>query len=252
MERDPGRNYFQKASRLKIMELLVQNLSWIIFVIAIITHKKIFSCVIALIVMLLVVVVKWFRRNYQGLAEENRREEFWENSFKTRTSSQRNDNYYNNDEKEGLYKAFVNIFESSLFSTVIAEKMLKRNRIKNMLMVTIYIAISAIAIFTDEYYIAAISILLILFIIGDWLVLLRYASNVQKIHVKIREMFEDGLSGEKFNEKEKQCDALIIVMEYEVNIAQNCIMLNSSIFKQINDSLSLEWKELKKKYGIMQ
>lgn len=173
-------------------------------------------------------------------AEDKRRQDFFSSAFNVNLIHQQTDGYYNNDFKDPIKRMAAQVLENSLFSKEIALRMARRERVK----VTVYALIWIVLLHnrrTDLGWIVAASqaifseqILSKLFRL-EWLRI-----RFEKTFDDVFRLFQAKPSVAQFN-----AHALDALSMYETSKANAGITLSSTIFDDLNPTLSTEWDKVK-------
>jgi len=173
-------------------------------------------------------------------AEDKRRQDFFSSACNVNLIHQQTDGYYNNDFKDPIKRMAAQVLENSLFSKEIALRMARRERIK----VVVYALIWLVLLLnrrTDLGWIVAASqaiyseqILSKLFRL-EWLRI-----RFEKTFDDVFRLFQTKPSVAQFN-----AHALNALSMYETAKANAGITLSSTIFDDLNPTLSTEWDKVK-------
>jgi hypothetical protein len=176
-------------------------------------------------------------------AERNRRDDFFDNSLSTKLSIENTEEYYSNDNvSPGIEKMGVNSFENSFFSKEVSKQMLPPLVYKSIAVIIIFLIL---ALFTDrEILSTALQALLPLTILQQTIRLFLYNKRVNDVFKKYQSIFSVTTDGNK------QLLIIHTMTSYETVLSWACIKLDSKIFNKLNDSLTIQWEQLKKKYSI--
>ncbi|MFD2585497.1 hypothetical protein ACFSQJ_01070 [Croceitalea marina] len=176
-------------------------------------------------------------------AELQRKNDFMDNSLKTKLADTNSNEYYTNDDiSNGVYKMGVNCFENSFFTKNITSKMLTKQIIYT---IVIWIVLwSVILTAPNNVFVEVILLALPFSVANDLRKLCRLNKDVETVFTNFKNIFSAT--------KKSKIEPLIIdnVISYEKSISYNSIPLNSKIFDELNDELSMEWNNIKKEYKI--
>lgn len=208
--------------------------------------------ILSILSIIILSVLKYITAYYQEKGESNRRNDFIDNSFGTKLSLDSSIGYYDNDEiNNGLYKALVNLFENSYFSLQVTNVMKNKIIIKNVILLII-LSISCIyGLSNSSLGLPLLQLFLSKYFIEDLIVLFNYNSKVETIFDNVKSIFDEGLfdkpdiSSNIINGK-----VIKILIDYETNISNSKLLLDSKIFNQLNDELTSKWSAIKNKYSI--
>ena len=178
------------------------------------------------------------------MAEAKRRDDFFDNSLSIQLAEANSEGYFSNEHlSHGILKMGVNNFENSFFSKKVSEKMLRPLLIKSAVVLFLFLAL---AIFTDREILATVLQLVLPFtILQQTIRLLLYNKRIKDVFKHYQKIFSTTT-----NDKKEQ---LIIhnMTSYETTLSWACIKVDSKLFDEMNDELSKDWEEIKKKYYII-
>lgn len=184
--------------------------------------------------------------------EDKRRVHLLTNSFDVPLDNERTHKYYNNGLEPSLLKLGANIFENSLFAERVTHEMVKKERIKIVAFVIVFIA--ALLFRTTE--IELISILAQTLFAGT---LIPAYIRLEVLHSKNKAIYEclydifllhqqdssDG-SGKRLSAKLLDC-----FVKYESAKAYSGVKQDSDIFRKINPGVTQEWEDIKQRLDIV-
>ena len=177
------------------------------------------------------------------IVETKRRNDFFDNSLQTRLSEENSKGYFSNDNiAPGIKKMGVNCFENVYFSKSVTKKMLKPMLLKLVLVMILFLCA---AFFTNHYILIFLLQLVLPFTIVQQSVrVFIYNNRLEAIFNKFQHIFSSTSDGHQTQ--------LIIhnMTSYESNQAWACIKLDSKLFDEMNNELSIKWEEIKLKYII--
>lgn len=177
------------------------------------------------------------------LAEAKRREDFFDNSLNTQLAENNSEKYFSNENlNHGVIKMGVNNFENCFFSKSVSGKMLTPMLLKSALVLALFLAL---ALFTDrETLTTALQLALPFTILLQTIRLFLYNKRMKDVFKTYQRIFSSTVDGKK--------EHLIIgnMTNYEIILSWACIKLDSKLFDKMNDDLSAQWEDLKKKYNI--
>lgn len=248
----PQSDYFKMAVKINNFS---NTLFWIIFALSILfTLSDSSICINAVSILSLIMLffLDMLTKYYQCKGDFNRRKDFIDNSFGTKFSIKSSISYYDNEEiNQGLLKALVNVFENSFFSLNVTNEMKKQALFKNTIMFIIVIACAFYGFSNNSLALPILQLFLSKYFVEDMLILYKYNSKVESIFNNITNMFSNELFNNKLNVNLVHANIIHMLIEYEVNIANSNIFLDSKIFNRLNTELTNEWSIIKKKYGIV-
>ncbi len=176
-------------------------------------------------------------------AEFNRKDDFIDNSFKTKISDKNSTGYFSNENiVDGIIKFGVNCFENSFFTKNISSKMLAKESIKSTVVFSLFILIATLG--EKELFITLLQIVLPLSIIQQTIKLLVLNLRVKKVFSNFKQIFSSV-------HKTKR-NSLIIdnVLNYEKTLSWASILLDSKTFDKLNPELTIEWERIKSEHGL--
>lgn len=249
---DTVKNYFEKVTR-------VNRWSNFLFWISIICSFSIFFSnnvplvnYLLNIVFIITTVIYFLISNYLILfllreAQAKRRINFLSNSLGVKLDDEETNLYYNNSHKPSVIRLGVNAFENTLFTWKVTEEMAKRERIK----VLIYLLIWLIVVLVrnvDLNFIAIIAqTIFTTGIIVNYIKLELLRSTCKKLFNAFRQFF---LSNSKNKNDKAVAIILNLVFQYETIIASMGIHLSSNIFDKKNSKTIEEWENVKKNVNL--
>jgi len=207
------------------------------------THPNVYDVVLLLFsisVVAMFALGMMLRLYLTPRAEDKRRQDFFSSACNVNLIHQQTDGYYNNDFKDPIKRMAAQVLENSLFSKEIALRMARRERVK----VAVYALIWFVLLYnrrTDLGWIVAASqaifseqILSKLFRL-EWLRI-----RFEKTFDDVFRLFQTKPSVAQFN-----AHALDALSMYETAKANAGITLSSTIFDDLNPTLSTEWDKVK-------
>ncbi len=177
------------------------------------------------------------------MAEVKRRDDFFDNSLNTQLAEATSTGYYSNEHiNPGLLKMGVNSFENSFFSKAVSGKMLKPMLKKSALLLILFLAL---ALTNKELLTIALQLALPFTIILQTIRLFLYNKRMKDIFKNYQTIFSATTDGKK--------EQLIIhnMTSYETTLSWACIKLDSKLFDEMNDDLTIKWEEIKQRYNIL-
>ena len=207
------------------------------------THPNVYDVVLLLFsisVVAMFALGMMLRLYLTPRAEDKRRQDFFSSACNVNLIHQQTDGYYNNDFKDPIKRMAAQVLENSLFSKEIALRMARRERVKG----AVYALIWFVLLYnrrTDLGWIVAASqaifseqILSKLFRL-EWLRI-----RFEKTFDDVFRLFQTKPSVAQFN-----AHALDALSMYETAKANAGITLSSTIFDDLNPTLSTEWDKVK-------
>lgn len=176
-------------------------------------------------------------------AELQRKNDFMDNSLQTKLADANSNEYYTNDDiSKGVYKMGVNCFENSFFTKTISSKMLVKQITYT---VVIWLVLWCVILTApNNIFIEVVLLALPISVANDTRKLYRLNKNVDMVFGNFKRIFS--------STKKSKRESLIIdnVINYEKSLSYSSIPLNSKLFDQLNDELSVEWESIKKQHNI--
>jgi hypothetical protein len=176
-------------------------------------------------------------------AEFHRKDDFTDNSLKTKLSEKKSINYFSNDNIEnGVLKLGVNCFENSFFTLNILKKMASKESIKSTIILCLFILVAAIS--DNRVFMTLLKMALPLSIIQKTVKILLLQQRVSKVFFDFKQIFTD------VNEASQPSLIINNVINYEKSLSWACITLDSKVFNQMNTELSIEWERIKNEHSL--
>lgn len=244
----PQTNYFMKALGLNKYYEKLLIIAMILSLVFIYIGENKLLILLSVLSIVGFIALEYVISNYQEKAETIRRKDFIDNAFGTKLSNENSEEYYDNEEIEkGLYKALLNLFENSLFSKEISEKMLER-KLKRSIIPALILIISAVYGFLGNQLMIPI---LQLFLSKEFLCknikLKSYNEKVENIYNNIATLCDTTKLSNK-NILKYEPHILNIWIEYESNISSSKLFLDGKIYNDLNPELTKKWNKIKIKY----
>lgn len=204
------------------------------------------------IVFLVSVLIYFGISQYLGLyafprAGRKRRKQLLANSFGVNLSDDQTVNYYNNNASPSIKRLGANTMENALFSKEIALRMLHQKR----LIVAVYLIalIVAFTIRSTDLKLLVIIAQLVFSgeIIVEWLKLEILRNRCEEVYNYLRNYFIQNPSQGTSTEKATILNAF---SDYEAAKSEAGVSISSKIYNQINDDLTKEWNEIRKKLNL--
>ncbi|MGG5787933.1 hypothetical protein ACQ3VH_12775 [Bacillus pretiosus] len=184
--------------------------------------------------------------------EDKRRVHLLTNSFDVPLDNERTHKYYNNELEPSLLKLGANIFENTLFAERVTHEMVKKERVKILAFVVVFIV--ALLFRTTE--IELISILAQTLFAGT---LIPAYIRLEVLHSKNKAIYEclydifllhqqDSSNG---SEKRLSAKLLDCFVKYESAKAYSGVKQDSAIFHKINPEVTQEWEDIKQRLDIV-
>lgn len=244
----PQTNYFMKALTLnKYYEklLIIAMVLSLVFIYKGESKLLIFLSILSIVGF---IILENIISNYQKKAETIRRKDFIDNAFGTKLVNENSEGYYDNEEIEkGLYKALLNLFENSLFSKEISEKMLEEKLKRSIIPALILIISAAYGFFGNQLIVPILQLFLSKEFLCKNIKLKSYNENVENVYNNIASLCDTTkLNSENILKYEPHI--LNIWIEYEANISNSKLFLDGKIYNELNPILTKKWEKIKNKY----
>ncbi|MDP0505815.1 MAG: hypothetical protein Q7K47_01180 [Fusobacterium sp. JB019] len=244
----PQTNYFMKALTLNKYYEKLLIIAMVLSLIFIYIGENKLLILLSILSIVGFIALEHVISNYQAKAETIRRKDFIDNAFGTKLLNENSEGYYDNEEIEkGLYKALLNLFENSLFSKEISEKMLEQ-KLKKSIIPALILMISAVYGFLGNQLMIPI---LQLFLSKEFLCknikLNNYNKKVENIYNNIATLCDTAKLNSK-NILKYEPHILNIWIEYEANISNSKLFLDGKIYNELNPSLTKKWEKIKTDY----
>ena len=256
MVESPHKNYFDIAGKWNKVYRCIFYISLGITVILTLYDNQILNRIfdetlITILTLVLLVVVEQIVKYYTFKAEEIRREDHLDNSFRKNYLHTQSKNYYDSEEiYPGTYKMIVNTFECALFSYTISEKMRSKIIIKNLIIFILIIILAFIGFSQSNYSIPILQLFLSKDYILELIDISIYNNRMKKIFDDLKRLFDGNLKNTNQSVNKHMSEIIRLYMEYEINISDSKLSLDSKIYDALNEELTLQWEEMKNKYKI--
>ncbi len=173
-------------------------------------------------------------------AEDKRRLDFFSSACNVNLIHQQTDGYYNNDFKDPIKRIAAQVLENSLFSKEIALRMARRERVKVAVYALIWLVLLHNRSTDIGWIVAASQALFSEQILSKWFRLEWLRDRFEKTFDNVFRLFQTKPSVAQFN-----AHALDALSMYETAKANAGITLSSTIFDDLNPTLSTEWNKVK-------
>lgn len=179
-------------------------------------------------------------------SESERRKMMIDNAYEKSFACNSSVEYYSNDDAtKGLQRLANNTFESCFFTNAIANRMLKRIRIKTVLLLLPFLA----SIFIRElnFFILMCNLGIVAMILSEWLRLEVLEHRTKNILQSFRAHYSTRSKKDKTSN-----DSILqmLILDYEAALSWSHILLSEKIYERENASLSKKWAEMKAMYNI--
>jgi hypothetical protein len=184
--------------------------------------------------------------------EDIRRVHLLSNSFNVPLDTESTNKYYNNEVQPSLLKLGANVLENSLFAKRVTYEMLKRERIKIIALLLVFL-IALILRTTDLELISILAqTLFASTLIPSYLRLELLHSKNEEIYQNLYDLFllRKGENNDEVSDEKLSAKLLDLFVKYESAKAYSGIKQSSVIFHEINDEVSQEWEIVKRNLKI--
>lgn len=263
MEKDVPQNaHFELAEKLDVWHhRLIYLYAIISFVNGLLctfnfTHPLMLSLVDIWIPGLLLVLVAaiailqcLFTHQYQ-MAEEIRRDAFFDNSFGSLLADKQAKGYFSNDAvSEGLKKSLLNISENCFYSLDTIRYMLHCRIQRAIPLGLLLLAVIALNIGDHLVTVLALNFFLALGIVRDIVSLYRLKTSLEKVHDNCKAILTSQLiNDDAIDQQPVTGKVMREIVRYETALAYASTMLDSKYFAKINTRKAIEWEEYKKRF----
>ncbi|TRW22131.1 hypothetical protein FMM05_18255 [Flavobacterium zepuense] len=177
----------------------------------------------------------------------DKRSDFIDNSFGTNYSSNRSNQYYNNDTIEnGILRMGANSFESCFFTYNLSVKSLQSKWIINIAVTVIIIGLAL------QGYNSALSMILQLalplYLISDAVNNSIFCLRIKNILDNFCRLYNDLLDSSQLQKKEPEI--ILIVLNYETTLSTFNLLISEEVYNKYNPDLSVRWTGLKEQYNL--
>lgn len=249
----PQTNYFNIAKKIDSFEKGFVFIVTILSIMATIflEGNSLLSMSLVVISAVGVFVFDYYLDQYQHMAESVRRKSFIDNSFGSKMLSEESEGYYDNDELEkGLYKALINIYENSLFSYNIAKKMQTKSTIRNLIWLAFLLGFAIIGFAKCNFAAAILQLYLSKYYLQELVTIRNYVRDIKEVYDRIQDLFDDTMAKEQLEKGIPHPKEIYCLIEYESNISWYKLFLDSKLYNKMNEPLTKEWEQIKKRYQI--
>lgn len=190
-----------------------------------------------------------FTHQYQ-MAEEIRRDAFFDNSFGSLLADKQSNGYFSNDAvSEGLKKSLLNISENCFYSLDTIRYMLHCRIKRAILLGLLLLAVIALNIGDHLVTVLALNFFLALGIVRDIVSLYRLRTSLEKVHDNCKAILTSQLINDDAIDQQPVAGKVMReIVRYETALAYASTMLDSKYFAKINTHKSKEWEEYKKRF----
>lgn len=195
------------------------------------------------VTVLYVVISNWVSLFLLRNAQSKRSVHLLSNSFGIKLDDEETYRYYNNPQSPSVVRLGVNVFENTLFTLRVTEKMATRERVKGILYFLFLLVIILIRE-TDLDLIAIVAqTIFTTSLLTNWLKLELLRISCDRLLTEFRQIFLTADSN--ISEKVKTL-ILSLVFRYETSVASMGVHLSSNIFRKLNPKVTGEWETIKR------
>lgn len=182
--------------------------------------------------------------------EDKRRVHLLSQSFNVPLDTERTNKFYNNNVEPSVLKLGVHIFENSLFAERVTYEMLKKERIKIVIFVAVFVV--AFLFRTTEYeFIAILAQTIFASTLLPAYIRLRVLHSKNKaIFNSFYDLFLLHKDTNNGNEEKLTAKILDLFVKYESAKAYSGVKQDSGIFHKINPEITQEWEDIKVRLNI--
>ncbi|MDH7462595.1 hypothetical protein QEG73_14960 [Chitinophagaceae bacterium 26-R-25] len=183
-------------------------------------------------------------------AERKRRDDFIDNSFGARNSIQQSDGYFDNDDiNTGFYKAAVNLFENSFFTSSLLNRILIRKLILLLVVFLVFITLCFYGLRDNDIALIALQAIFSASIVGDFIKYLILRFKVEQIFTQWKKIFDQ--TGDLAQSPEKHIPLICqLWLEYESTISRILVEIPQKVFDENNTTLTTNWNKIRSLYSI--
>lgn len=247
---DVAGKYQANLSRCEHGACLFSVISTVLSFFDVYVYLKGFVTVISVIFLIAICFLQIrFRSTYRE-AESIRRDGLFDHCFGTVMADTQSEGYYDSADIAGGFKRLLaSVHENSLLSSKIIDSMLKRQE-KITLIGCVFVIIAGVArSIQTEFFLAILNGFLSLRLIADYYELSSLRTEIYTVLDKCKRICEDCTrSQRKTFSSQQQAHLIRECVRYECALAYASIMLDESLYQQLNPTHEKEWKEIKKRY----
>lgn len=178
-------------------------------------------------------------------AEDKRRQDFFSHACGVGLTHEKTEGYYNNDFVEPIKRMAAQVLENSHFSKAIALRISRVERVK----VGAYALVWLVCLLNRHtdlgIIVAASQAVFSEQVVSKWLRLEWLRMRFEKTYDDVYRLFQSRPVAPKFNAMTLESLGM-----YETAKANGAITLSSSLFRQLNAELSVEWERIKAELKI--
>jgi hypothetical protein len=175
-----------------------------------------------------------------------RRKGFIDNSLGSKFLTKKLEGYYTNDNiNYGPYKMLVNCCENCFFTMNIAKEMRSQIVIKNLIALVIILLIANWGMKNNMVALPVLQVFFSSLFFAELVHHFNFIAKLEQIFEKFIEDIDIRLDDEQMLQK-----AILLFLDYETTLAYNKAPLSDAVYEKVNEKLSIEWEEMKKRYDI--
>lgn len=182
-------------------------------------------------------------------AEAKRRDDFIDNSFNSKFSTNQSVGYYDNDEiGVGLYKTACNLFENCFFTYSLVKSITFQKIIQPSIILLTVIVFACVGFNRVPFALSFLQILFSANILGSLIKHLILLSRLNTIQDSWIELFQH--HDLKADIKKYEPNVYRYWLQYETLHSRIQSNVSDKVYNLLNPTLTKEWHELKKRYNI--
>lgn len=175
-----------------------------------------------------------------------RRKGFIDNSLGSKYLEKEVEGYYTNDDvNKGPFKVIVNCAENCYFTMNIAKAMLPQIVFKNIGCFVIFLIIAYFGFKSNTLFLAILQIILSSLFLTELINHINFIVNLNRLF----DCFKEAFLLKENSDKTLQ-EAILLYLDYETTLAYNKSPLSDKIYKKINEQLSSDWEDIKRRYEV--
>ncbi|WP_375199588.1 hypothetical protein [Bacillus sp. RS11] len=249
---DTVENYFNRVSQISVVSSVLFWSSVICSFAVFFTGKNVDINNLMNILFILITFLYFVFSNGLSIfslreAQNKRRVHLLSDSLGIKLDDEETNLYYNNSQSPSILRLGMNVFENSLFTLRITERMCKLERVKVLLYIIIWFLLILLRDTNLNFLAIVAQTLFTTGLVVSWIKLEVLRHSCGQIFNEFRQIFL--ANGLKANKKAISI-ILNLVFRYETTVASMGIQLSSKIFRGINSSVSEEWETVKRNINI--
>lgn len=193
------------------------------------------------------IVSNWVGLSLLREAQSKRRVHLLSDALGVKLDDEQTQLFYNNTQKESLIRLGMNAFENTLFTWKVTEEMVKKERVKVIFYILLFILLMLINGININFISIIAQTVFTTGLIVNVIKLEILRSSCKQLFNEFRQVF---LNNGTKNNKTVSATLLQLVFQYETTVASMGILTSTKVFDRINSKVSLEWKKIKENLGI--